>query len=161
MCDAWHQQVKHERSYVKVSTSDGEDVLGFMYACDPETGNIGLLSPGPTVHLIFSADVTSVSAASGLPKDVPTTLPTREERKSSELSCEVVLDGLRHRRIDAEVREDAGEKYVSVFGGIATVRPPYTPGSCRSTNENVLLRVKQVLAEIHDAQSADRGMQCS
>lgn len=151
MCEVWQEYVKHERSYVNVCLSDGEAILGYMYACDPETGSIGLLSPGPTVHLIFSADLKSVSAAGKIPEDVPTTLPAHEEARSVALGCQAVLDGLKRRRIDAKIMEDGTGNYISVFDGIATVQPPFVPESCRSTSENILLSVKQVLAEIYDA----------
>lgn len=156
MCEVWQKYSKHENSYVKVTTSEGDPILGYMYTCDPETGNVGLLGSGAAVHLIFSAEINSVSPAGQLPDGVHTTLPAPEQEKGVALGRQTVVEALRQRRISAEVKEDEEGEYIAVLDGIATIRSPFVPASCRSTSENVVMRVRQVLSEIYAAHGSGK-----
>lgn len=153
MCEAWLKYAKYENSYVEVITSEGDPISGYLYTCDPETGNIGILGSGTTAHLIFSAEVTNVLPAGDLPDGVSTSLPAPKHTHSSTLNKDVVLRALHQRRIMAEAKRDDDGEYIAVMNGIAVIRSPFMTDSCRSTSETVLIRLRQVLSEIYGAHS--------
>lgn len=161
MCDFWRKTFPHEGTYVKVTTLDNKTHDGFLYASDPETGNIVLLSPGPKLALITRQHVQSVQPGGAMPEQMPTQLPTLREEGGRVISEACVLEGLRKRRIVATVQPgaDGNVRCISLFDGAAYLSSPYSSSSCRSRNEVVLVRVRKLLDEIYDETCAKNALQ--
>lgn len=157
MCDVWKEIAHLQKKYVTVETTN--DVLkGYVHIIDPETGNIVLLSAGPIVHLIVAPTWIKVDICKGaLPSDVPTSLYNLPRRDTGRgLARDVVLQGLRDRRIKADVvcpgdaPDDSGcvQGYISVFDGMARIVEPYGPLDVMCKTESVLSRIRQIVEQI-------------
>ena len=74
------------------------------------------------------------------PADMPVD-PAAQER-----AAERVIKWLASNRVESRLEEGTGT--VVVMGGVASIDPPYTKHSCRSSNEIVLARVQQLVQAV-------------
>lgn len=124
-------------------TSDETRLSGRLHSIDPESGIHALLT-ADEVHLIPAATIKSIEAKQ-LAGDVPTEF-TRNAGPIRGVEQEKLLAGLRARLIDF----DCCDEGIRIFGGIATVQPPYGPDCVKCTNESVLTKVREVIQEIDE-----------
>lgn len=178
MCDAWKRLSKYRHQHVEILTTVKDTLNGVVHAVDPETGNLVLLSDDEghnsgsddgnsngeiVMHLVIASAIREVNILSSRPP-LHVQLPPLSNFQVDETSPAVVsitpqvlVDELRARRIDANLVEDEcateGSKssvYIDIFSGVARILPPFQPQSVRSTNHNVLVRIRAVIQHIHD-----------
>lgn len=171
MCDAWKRLSKYRHQHVEILTTVEDMLCGFVHAVDPETGNVVLLSNDSgssssskeiIVYLVIASSIKDVSLLSSCaPSYVHLPLPCSSRTYEmvpvvASIKPQVLVNELRARRIDATIISDQPATegtvscaYIDVFSGVARIVPPFYPQSVRSTNHNVLTRIRAVIQQIY------------
>eukprot|EP00754_Rhynchopus_humris_P049227 Rhum_TRINITY_DN8269_c0_g1::Rhum_TRINITY_DN8269_c0_g1_i1::g.26996::m.26996/K13134/GEMIN6, SIP2; gem associated protein 6 len=153
-------------SFTRERKCEQEDIRGLLWNVDPETGISLYVARLPALSGDAAAParwrvvatqphaVERVEAAAGLSE----TEVAEFEAKAAELTRRVqegsstggvTLEDLKAKlttaRLPFAVEESTGE--VSVLDGAAVIRPPYTPETVESTNDQILRNVMRLVEE--------------
>lgn len=182
MCDAWKRLSKYRHQHVEILTTVKDTLCGFVHAVDPDTGNVVLLSDdsgsgssgssssskGIIVYLVIASSIEDVCLLSSCAPSyvhLPLLCSSRTHKTApvvASIEPLVLVNELRARRIDASIISDqhatdgtASCAYIDIFSGVARIVPPFYPQSVRSTNHNVLTRIRAVIQHIYDHAGAE------
>ena len=145
--NVWQERAALEGKPVSVEVQNAS-YGGILYAVDPESGGVILLSKGPRLRLVNGDSIRFVRESDAVGDKVPTTLTEASSQAKPVIDALTLANALNERRIRAVVVNEGSNLFVDVFHGVAKIVHPFSEHCCISENEIVLGRLKAVLSDI-------------
>lgn len=149
MCEFWRQNTIFEQKDVKITTRAGS-LQGHLHAVDPESGTACLMSLSHTFHLIQPDHILHIESCEQPLSPRIRAFPVNVHETSQVLSAHDILQAFLQRRIKAALVRKDDMLMVSIFDGMAIVKPPYGALDCVCENENVMAKVVDILSQIRE-----------
>lgn len=147
MCEFWRQNASFEQKDV-IITTHAASLQGHLHALDPESGTSCLMTSSHTFHLIHPDHVLRIELCEQPLSPSIRQFPIEDPQVSHALSAHDLLQALLQRRIKASLVRKDDILVVSIFDGMAIVKPPYRPVDCVCENENIMAKVVDILSQI-------------
>ncbi|KUF88400.1 hypothetical protein AM587_10000083 [Phytophthora nicotianae] len=145
----------------RVLLQDGTYTHGVLYCIDPETDHVALLCPlgqdnsGYNVKIVLAHHVRGIEKGLQESTDLPTLGALKKELekgRNSSLEDSTSIQRRRQQQLGQVLTKNfvpfdvEADDSIRVFGGAATVRPPYRSVEC--ANEQLLRRMQQLLEQL-------------